>query len=70
MCAYLLSLQLVVLAVDANTDEERTTAALQTGRIFGDMHLGWRDEPITADPCGAATNGLRRATGFVCRTRC
>jgi len=47
MCAYLLSLQLVVLASDANTDEERIHAEAWTD--LGDMHLGWRADPLPPD---------------------
>jgi len=47
MCAYLLSLQLVVLASDANTDEERGRLAEPGDTFLGDMHLGWWGEPIT-----------------------
>jgi hypothetical protein len=46
MCAYLLSLQLVVLASDANTDEERTGPNVSGRWFFGDMHLGWRADPL------------------------
>jgi len=57
----------VVLASDANTDEERTGRCRIGTWIFGDMHLGWRGEPITPEPSGTGTNGLWRATGYVNR---
>jgi hypothetical protein len=40
----------VVLASDANTDEERTYPIVIGQWFFGDMHLGWGDEPITPEP--------------------
>jgi hypothetical protein len=46
MCAYLLSLNSWVLAADANTDEEPTTRRCVGRRFFGDMHLGWRANPL------------------------
>jgi hypothetical protein len=47
MCAYLLSLRLVVLASDANTDEERTPRERDRGSSAICTSAGGVEDPIT-----------------------